>query len=153
MQKGLTYAPDYTPNNFNNKSLVMSRVKVKKEDLIKVLGTNKDVHQKEYDEAYSGYLQLCIEALEERLELVKSAAKVEKDEPEVEFTMYFEDVHNPPVNHVDDYQNVIDMLEVGENEEVVIGMDEYLKYYKNNWQWRAGWELSNKAYVDKFHSV
>ena len=150
-EKGLTYAPDYVPN-FNNKSLIMSRVNVKREELIEVLKENRDAHKKEYDEAYAGYVQLCIEALEDKLETVESAAKAPKDSP-VKFELFFQDLMSAPENHVQDFQDVIDMFELSEDTKLSIGMEEYKRYYKNDWSWSRSWELSNKMYVDKFHDM
>ena len=142
----------YIPPPFLNTN-IMSRINVKREDLIKVLNTNRDKHQQEYDEAYAGYLQLCIEALEEKIVVVNDAAKALKDGPEETFDMYFNDLMQAPENHVQDYQDVIDMLELSEDTKLSVGMEEYKKYYKNDWTWSRSWELSNKMYVDKFHDM
>jgi len=149
--QGLRYAPDYNSNNLN--SNIMSKVNVKRKSLIKVLTKNRDIHKKEYAEAYSGYVQLCIEALQEKLGNVMDAAKAPKDGPEVKFEMFFQDLMSAPENHVQDFQDVIDMFELSEDSKLAIGMDEYKKYYKNDWLWSRGWELANKAYVDKFHDM
>ena len=122
----------------------MNTVTVNKTDLIKVLTENRDKHQTEYNEAYEGYKLLVIKAIEEKLEKVKSGEK---------FNMYFENLQSAPDCHVEDYQNVIDMLSITSDTSIQITMEDYLKYYKNNWSWVHGWSLSNKMYVDAFHSV
>jgi len=152
LEKGLIYGMDYVPPPILNTN-IMSRISVKREDLIKVLNTNRDKHQTEYAEAYAGYLQLCVEALEEKVETVKEAAKAPKDGPELKVEMFFNDLMSQPENHVDNYQDVIDMLELSEDVKLDIGMEEYKKYYKNDWSWSHNWGLSNKMYVDKFHDM
>jgi hypothetical protein len=122
----------------------MNTVTVNKEDLIAILTTNRDKHLAEYTEAYEGYKLLAIKALEERLELIKSGEK---------FNVYFGDITAIPENHVDDYQNVIDMLSICSDTSVQITMEDYQKYYKNNWAWVHSWALSNKMYVDAYHMV
>ena len=122
----------------------MNTVTVNKADLIAVLTENRDKHQTEYNEAYEGYKLLVIKALEEKLELVKSGK---------EFNMYFENLQNAPDSHVDEYQNVIDMLGVTSDMDVQITMTDYLMYYKNNWSWRSGWHLSNKSYMDAYYAT
>ena len=119
----------------------MNKVFVKKEDLIKVLTENRDIHAKEYEEARKGYAIMAVDALDAKLKVIKEGK---------EFNMYFNDLNSPPESHVEDFQNVIDMLGVTEQVDVEITMDDYLKYYKNNWSWHQGWNLSNKGYVDYF---
>ena len=118
----------------------MKAVTIKKKELIKILKKNRDAHAEEYKEAYEGYKMTCIEELEARLEKVKNGE---------DFNMNFIDVREPD-NHVEDYQNVIDMLEVGEEKSVQISMEQYLKYYKNKWEWHRSWEMSNAHYIGKF---
>ena len=122
----------------------MSRINVKRKDLIEVLKANRDTHASEYEEAYLGYKQLCVEALQAKLEQINAND---------EFDMYFNDLMSAPENHVEDYQDVIEMLELSEDDKLSIGMDEYKKYYKNDWSWSHNWGLSNKMYVDKFHDM
>ena len=109
----------------------------------KLLTENRDKHQTEYNEAYEGYKILVIKALEEKLETVKSSK---------EFNMYFNELQSAPDCHVEEYQNVIDMLSVTSDTSVQITMTDYQMYYKNNWSWRAGWHLSNKSYVDAYYA-
>jgi hypothetical protein len=122
----------------------MNTVTVSKQDLIKVLTENRDKHQTEYNEAYEGYKLLAIKAIEEKLEKVKSGEK---------FNMYFENLQSAPNCHVEEYQNVIDMLSVTSDMDIQISQEDYLKYYKNNWSWRIGWSMSNAMYMDAFHGV
>jgi hypothetical protein len=122
----------------------MNTVTVSKQDLIKVLTENRDKHQTEYNEAYEGYKLLAIKAIEEKLEKVKSGEK---------FNMYFENLQSAPDCHVEEYQNVIDMLSVTSDMDIQISQEDYLKYYKNNWSWRVGWHMSNQMYVDAFHGT
>ena len=137
----LRYAEDYKPN-FTNKSIIMNTISVNREDLIKVLTENRDKHQTEYKEAYEGYKLMAIDALKAKLKLVESGEK---------FDLYFPDLNAVPESHVQDYQNVIDMLGVTVDFDIQITMEDYLKYYKNKWSWHQGWSLSNKAYVDNYY--
>ena len=145
LEKGLIYGMDYVPPPILNTN-IMSRINVNREDLIKVLNTNRDKHETEYDEAYAGYVQLCKEALQEKLRIMT-------EEPAEKFDMYFQELMSAPEKHVQDYQDVIDMLELSEDAKLSVGMEEYRRYYKNDWTWSRGWEVSNKAYVDKFHDM
>jgi len=138
---GLVYASDYQPN-FTNKSIIMNTVSVKKAELVKVLTTNRDIHKKEHEEALQGYLILVTKALKKKLKKVEAGK---------EFDLNFYNLVKPE-NHEDDYQNVIDMLGVTGQESVDITMDDYQKYYKNNWSWHGHWHLSNKMYFDAYYA-
>lgn len=122
----------------------MTVITVNKQDLIVVLKENRDQHHEEYKEAYAGYKQLCIEALEERLGEIKNGEKI---------NMYFTDLNSEPEDHTEDYQNVIDMLEVGQDTEIKLTIGDYMKYYKNDWDWRRHWGMSNASYINKFKSM
>lgn len=119
----------------------MEKVKVKKEDLIKVLQTNRDIHQSAFNEALEGYKISVEKELKSKLKDLKAG----KD-----FDLYIN--LQKPVSYVKQYNDVIGMLEISTEEDVSITMEEYLKYYKNEWEWQSSWQLSNalysKAYVD-----
>lgn len=121
----------------------MRTVTVKTKELIKVLKKNRDLHETEFTEAYEGYRQLVQEALEARLVIVKKN--------EEKFDLYFHDIDTAPDNHTKDYQNVIDMLELGTEKSATLTMQEYLQFYKNEWAWQQNWQMSNAQYVSKFH--
>jgi len=129
--------------NLTINSNIMNTVTVKKEELVKVLTENRDVHQKKYDDAYKGYVILVTKALKKTLKKVEAGKK---------FDLNFHQL-NKPERHTEDYQNVIDMLGVTAQEVVDIGMDDYQKYYKNNWNWHLHWHLSNKMYVDAYYAT
>ena len=138
---GLRYSEDYQ-SNFTNRSIIMNTVSVKKDELVKVLTENRDIHKKKYEEAHQGYLILVTKALKKKLKKVEAGK---------EFDLSFHNLQRPE-NHEQDYQNVIDMLGVTEQESVDISMEDYQKYYKNNWSWHGHWHLSNKMYVDAYYN-
>ena len=119
----------------------MEKVKVKKADLVKVLQTNRDLHQTEFNEALVGYKISVEKELKNKLKDLKAG----KD-----FDLYIN--LQKPVSYVKQYNDVIGMLEISTEEDVFISMEEYLKYYKNEWEWQTSWKLSNafysQAYVD-----
>ena len=119
----------------------MEKVKVQKRNLIEALRTNKDLHQREYDEALIGFRLAAEKELKLKLKELKAG---KKDNIYISL--------QKPVSYVKQYNDVIGMLEISSEEEVSITMEEYLKYYKNEWEWKQTWQLSNafysQAYVD-----
>ena len=133
----------YYNSTFINNIEIMNTVPVKKDDLIKVLTENRDKHQKKYDDAYKGYVILVTKALKKTLKKVEAGKK---------FDLNFHNL-NKPERHTEDYQNVIDMLGVTDSATIDITMEDYQKYYKNNWSWHGHWHLSNKMYVDAYYAT
>jgi len=118
----------------------MEKVKVKKVDLVKILQTNRDIHQKDFEEALGGYKIAVEKELKSKLKDLKAG----KD-----FDLYIN--LSKPKSYVKQYNDVIGMLEIASEEEVSITMEEYLKYYKNEWEWQSTWHLSNAPYATLYN--
>ena len=56
-----------------------------------------------------------------------------------------------PESHVEDYDNVIAMLEVASEKTIEITMEEYLKYYENKWEWHQSWKMANDGYATLYN--
>ena len=119
----------------------MDKVKVDKNDLLSILKTNRDKHEKDYNDAMGGYRLVAEAELKKKLKKVRAGEK---------FTLYFKDLREPD-SHVQEYQNVIDMLEVSTDMFVEISMEDYLKYYKNEWNWCTSWKFHNSGYATLYN--
>lgn len=115
----------------------MDKIQVKKEELISILKENRNIHQKDYNDAINGYRISVEKELKKKLKIVKSAEK---------FDLYFNEL-NEPSCHVKDYDNVIGMLEISIDKDIFITMQDYLKYYKNEWGWHQDWKFSNAGFI------
>ena len=120
----------------------MDKVKVQKHELESILKTNRDKHVEEYKEALGGYYIQAQKDFEKELAKIKAGK---------EFHTYFRKL-NKPESHVKEYNDVIDMLGVTTAVEVYISMEDYLKYYKNEWIWCASWKLSNTPYATLYNT-
>ena len=119
----------------------MEKVKVNKVDLIKILKENRDLHAKQFEEATVGY-KLAVEiALKKKLKSVKAGE---------EFDLYFYDLSKPE-SHINEYDNVIGILEISTEDIIPISMEEYLKYYKNEWSWSKSWTTNNAPYATLYN--
>ncbi len=119
----------------------MDKVIVNKKELVNILIKNRDKHATEYQEALGGfYIQAQID-LEKKLAKVKEGKK---------FSIYFENLKQPR-SYIKEYNDVINMLGVTPASEVNISMEDYLKYYKNEWDWCASWKASNNSYVTLYN--
>jgi len=120
----------------------MDKVKVQKTELVAALTKNRDQHAKDYKEALGGYYMQAEKEFEAKLVKIKAGEK---------FSTYFKDLAKPQY-HIKEYNDVIDMLGVSSDETVYISMEDYLKYYKNEWDWQASWSLSNSGYATLYNT-
>jgi hypothetical protein len=119
----------------------MEKVNVNKEELLAILKNNRDIHQKNYDDAMGGYRMLAEKELKKKLKAVKEGEK---------FDLYFRDLSEPR-SYVKDYNNTIGILEVSNDGNVSITMEEYLKYYKNEWEWSRMWKNDFLPYATLYN--
>jgi hypothetical protein len=115
----------------------MDKVKVNKKDLISILKTNRDEHGKKYNEALLGYIMMVETELKKKLKKVRSGE---------EFDLNFYHLQKPEC-HVENYNDAIGMLEVSVDEYISISMEDYLKYYKDKWEWHTHWTSQNSGYL------
>lgn len=110
-------------------------VNVKRLELLEMLKKNKELHQKEYDEALVDFKKAMIAELQKQLKL----AKAEKLN-ELHISMY------PPQNHAGDFQEVIDMMEVSVDEVINLDSESFKAFFKNEWSWSAQFKLLASTY-------
>lgn len=114
-------------------------VNVKRSELLEVLKKNREQHKLDYKEAVEGYRGAKIKALEDALEKVKTEEKPEKISLNVSL--------NRPVNYINEYNQVIDMLEMSVDEFIKLDTDSFQAYIKDNWSWKRSFMSSNATYM------
>lgn len=117
----------------------MDTIKVKKQDLLRVLRSNLKDHVTEYKEAIKAYRVKCADLLLKEIELVKNGK---------EFTMSFNVMK--PVNYQKDYLLMIGMLEMDISDTVELDSMEYNRLVNDEWTWRPNFDRaysSNSYYV------
>lgn len=96
-------------------------VKVKTEDLLKILVENRDKHSQLYKDAMEGYF-------------VETKAKLEKKLKDIEDKKSFSSFKvNVPRDHTEDYNRIIDMLTMSQDTELVIQSNEFNQYVRDEW--------------------
>lgn len=111
-------------------------VNVDRKELLGILQENREEHYAEYEKAKQGFRILLQKELEKKLEQCKTGKKVE---------LSFK--NHKPDNHLDDFDDIIGLLKLTESSTVSVGMDEYKRYYKNEWDWKRYWHSSNVMYL------
>ena len=155
--------PDYTVTTFNN-------VVVEKSNLLTQLKLNRDKHNMIYEASVSGYWVKASEVLQEKQKHFDNAVnKIEKEfDNEVSDVAAaiqakkHEDIDNLyvafeynaawplvyPVNHLEDYERVINMLEFSVADKVSLSSNDFDAYVRNNWNWKKDFITSNSAYLN-----
>jgi hypothetical protein len=108
---------------------------VSKEKLLDALRVNLARHSQIVQEARDGYVTQAREALERRLEELRTGKVVS-----LKFTL------NPPLDYSEVYRTAIQMLEWNADEMIVLQADEFKQLVLDEWDWIDGFIASNSAY-------
>ncbi len=100
-------------------------VRVSKDALINRIKDNRDKHRTIYEEAMEGWKRTVIQELERAYD---QALKGER---------FLNRVFVPrPEDHTDEYDTVIELLEMSLDEELELTQQEFANYVLDKWRWR-----------------
>jgi hypothetical protein len=116
----------------------METIKVARQKLLDKLTSNRERHIADYNAALRGYQKSAL------LELDRGRGKLEEDPS---YRVLLTEI--PPQNHAEDYGRAIRMLEWSVDELVPISHDDFARFVDDDWDWRAGWTLSNAKYLGR----
>lgn len=127
----------------SNISMSFSKAKV-----IETLEKNRAEHEKIYNEAVEGYRKKLVEALAEVVELVQEKRKEvdEKELPKPSLRKYPLSGLSVPTNSLKEYDTVLEMLSLTDDETIVLDQDQYNCYMKDNWYWMREFLTTNSMY-------
>lgn len=114
----------------------LNLIKVEKAVLLDKLIANRDAHVVEYNEAVAGFRLSVITELEDYLSIARTGNKIRTS---IKF--------DEPVCHEDDYNTIIEMLEMSIEDELYITMTEFKQYVQDNWHWKQNFEITSMKYV------
>lgn len=110
-------------------------VNVKRSDLIVALHRNMLNHEIELVEAKKDYSEAAVLFLTDALNRAK-----EGDLSNISFDL------DPPVSHVAEFMDVIEMLEMSVDENINLDKTSFKAYIKNEWPWRRSFNESAVLY-------
>ncbi len=113
----------------------MKKMVFKKKKLLEAIKGNRDQHQHVFEEALLGYKEKIIEVLEENLEDARTGVMIDE-------TIYLQ----RPVNHTRDYDRVLMMLEMSDDETHELSEQEFAQYVMDDWSWKRQFLMTNSAY-------
>jgi len=114
----------------------MQTVTIEKTRLREVLVANKATHEAEYAEAMDGY----------REEFDRQLALKRKQLKKGELPLaYFNDLPMP-VDHTEDYDQVLAMLDYSVDENIELAHQEFGNYVLDDWAWKQKFNVTNSSY-------
>jgi hypothetical protein len=121
----------------------MRTVRLPVAKLKEVLEANRREHKQAYEQAKTGYQAEVVSELSKRLEAAQSGEKV---------SLYFQGLYfqgfNRPEDHTKDYDRVIKMLEMTEEDTVELTSTEFGQYVQDEWSWKDEFTTSNSKYLN-----
>lgn len=114
----------------------MNTVKVRKDELLAKLKSNRESHRALFLEAQEGYRDLVIAELDKSLQDAREGREIRT---------YIR--MDAPQDHTDDYDNVIEMLKMSVDDTIELKAIEFQCYVMDKWQWAQAAFVANSAYA------
>ena len=114
----------------------MNTVKVKREELLTKVRTNRDAHRTLFLKAQEGYRKLVIEELDRMLADAKAGRSISRSINLAE-----------PVDHTADYDRILAMLEMSVDDTIMLDAQEFNQYVLDNWEWSRLASYTNQSYA------
>lgn len=110
----------------------MREIRVDREKLRARVQENRDAHRGIYEKAMDDYTAEAVAFFEKQLTRAKEGKRFQTHFPE-----------RMPDDHTDDYDAVLDMIDMAEDDEFVLSADLFRKYVRDEWGWKHDF-ASNK---------
>ena len=102
---------------------------------IDYLRPNMEKHRAIFEEAVEGYRAEALRLLEEQIERIKKGRLVP-----VQIMLPL------PVDHTKDYERVIQMMTICQDEEIELTEEDFAAYVMDDWRWKQEFLVSNSRY-------
>lgn len=97
---------------------------------------NRDKHRMIFEDALDGFRAQVIAQLEARLEQMRNGKMIELA------------IRLPqPVDHTEDYDRVLDMLDMHVKDTIDISNDEFAMYVRDDWAWKREFAATTSNYT------
>lgn len=118
----------------------MKQVRIKKDQLLKILQKNRAEHRAVFIEAQKTFRALAIKALDDQLKAARKGRPFQLEHL-VRLTA--------PEDHTADYDRSIQMLEMAVDDIIAVDEREFQNYVQDVWNWSREWAGSNMRYISK----
>ena len=111
--------------------LGLDKVRLDKDPLVERLKKNRDKHQEEYAEIVDGWKGEVI---------LKMKKYLKQAQEENRFRLVIG--LDKPVNHTEDYDHIIRMLEASVDDVIILTSREFRQYHEDEWHWKGEHQLA-----------
>lgn len=116
-----------------------------REDILERVKENRDKHEEDHTEAIEGYYIALEEELLDIAKRARAQAKVAKESKDPNET-HFGVRATKPESHLNDYDRVIDMLTLAQDDMIELDEGEFSTYVRDEWQWKRAFTESAAFY-------
>ncbi|MHA2279795.1 MAG: hypothetical protein ACXAC5_02735 [Promethearchaeota archaeon] len=120
----------------------METVKVKKDELLKILKENRAAHREIFEEASEAFRKEVIKVLDERLADAKAGKRI---------ILRIDLVQ--PMDQTEEYDQAIRMCEMSVDDEIELSYENFRNYVLDKWHWRDQFIASNAGYSEKARAL
>lgn len=103
----------------------LKMIRVEKKELLETIQSNMEKHVSDYEETERGFKKHYKSTLAEMINRFDETGKIET------FLTF-----DQPQSHEEDYQSIIDMLQMSVDDEVEITYEQFQRYVRDNWEWK-----------------
>lgn len=114
----------------------MKDVRINKERLRDRVQENRDNHRAVYEQAIEGYRKTVIDWFNKQVDRAKA---------DYEYETYFS--MPKPEDHTDDYDRVLDMLRMSEDNTITLTQSEFAQYVRDDWGWKREFTATSSNYI------
>ena len=125
-------------------------ITAKKDELLEKLKSNREIHEKEYQDALKGWKEAIIQAraivigdLEEEIR----DDKISKKEPK-SMQEYRRILNDEPTSNTEDYDQAIDMLTWHSHDEFKLDKTKFNEFVNNKWNWSSSHNRMTQQYTN-----
>ena len=114
----------------------MNAIVMRKTELLEILRKNRDNHRDLFLKAQEGYRKQVIAEFERMLEEARDHKPIRR-----------EILLPEPIDHTNDYDTIIQMLELDISDEAEIGHVDFQRYVRDEWPWSGLVTTTNMSYL------
>jgi hypothetical protein len=118
--------------------MMTMRVKVDSAKLLDTLRDNRNKHKTDFAATWQGYLETS------KKELRKAVRNVDKTKEGEGVTI--PNLWPVPSSHVDDYDRIIGLIELSQDDQLELDDRDYERYVLDKWDWKEQFLTSSRLY-------
>lgn len=113
-------------------------IRVDRQKIMMIIAENRKKHYQEYNEAVHDFREMAIEKMRDNLKVAEGGGGID---------LYID--LDRPQSHLQEYDDVLGLLEMGTEDAVVLTSADYKKYVMDEWVWTESFKKTRVFYATK----